>query len=142
MTIGYQNRTEFLKHKYGDDIFRKWGKKGGNPIFKIDKEFVCYHVTELKRLPDILRYGLKPNSDPYWFSEKTHYIMLSKYPYWWLVGEDALLLEIKDPKITLQYFDDPEGLRWPYNIKPKYINMAVEFKINPLWMQVRKRLKK
>ena len=28
---GYSKRTRELKEHYGDDIFRKWGKRGGNP---------------------------------------------------------------------------------------------------------------
>ncbi len=31
-TNGYAKRTRKLKRKYGKDIFRKWGKKGGNPV--------------------------------------------------------------------------------------------------------------
>jgi hypothetical protein len=29
---GYKVRTKQIKTKYGADIFKKWGKKGGNPI--------------------------------------------------------------------------------------------------------------
>ena len=29
---GYKARTASLKRQYGADIFKKWGKKGGNPI--------------------------------------------------------------------------------------------------------------
>lgn len=29
---GYKARTKRLKRKYGADIFKKWGKKGGNPL--------------------------------------------------------------------------------------------------------------
>lgn len=28
----YAGRTEKVKGKYGDDIFRRWGKLGGNPM--------------------------------------------------------------------------------------------------------------
>jgi len=28
----YQGRTERTKQKYGDDIYRRWGKLGGNPM--------------------------------------------------------------------------------------------------------------
>ena len=28
----YKSRTRQVKHKYGADAFKKWGKKGGNPI--------------------------------------------------------------------------------------------------------------
>ena len=31
-TNGYVARTRKLKRKYGKDIFKKWGKKGGNPV--------------------------------------------------------------------------------------------------------------
>lgn len=27
----YEKRTEELKNRYGADVFRKWGKLGGNP---------------------------------------------------------------------------------------------------------------
>lgn len=29
---GYVKRTELIKQLYGKDIYRIWGKKGGNPI--------------------------------------------------------------------------------------------------------------
>lgn len=29
---GYEERVRQLKEKYGDNIFKEWGKKGGNPI--------------------------------------------------------------------------------------------------------------
>ena len=29
---GYARRTNEIRKKYGVDAFRKWGKKGGNPI--------------------------------------------------------------------------------------------------------------
>lgn len=28
---GYTRRTKELKERYGPDVFRRWGKKGGNP---------------------------------------------------------------------------------------------------------------
>lgn len=31
-TDAYAKRTRRLKRKYGTNIFKKWGKKGGNPI--------------------------------------------------------------------------------------------------------------
>ena len=31
---GYKARTKSIKDKYGADIIKKWGKKGGNPILK------------------------------------------------------------------------------------------------------------
>ena len=31
-TDAYAKRTRKLKRKHGKDIFRKWGKKGGNPV--------------------------------------------------------------------------------------------------------------
>ena len=67
--------------------------------------------------------------------------MLSLYPYWSLyknrkarglgeVEEDnVVLIEIECPKIKRSYFDDPEGLRWPYIIKPKYFNAIIEFRV-------------
>lgn len=29
---GYHRRTRELKERYGEDVFHKWGKKGGNPV--------------------------------------------------------------------------------------------------------------
>ena len=36
---GYARRTKELRERYGSDVFRKWGKKGGNPVLmkKVDK---------------------------------------------------------------------------------------------------------
>jgi hypothetical protein len=31
-TDAYAKRTRALKRKYGADIFKKWGSKGGNPL--------------------------------------------------------------------------------------------------------------
>lgn len=31
-TSGYAKRTANLKAKYGANIFKKWGRKGGNPV--------------------------------------------------------------------------------------------------------------
>ena len=91
------------------------------------QEFCCYHVTPKKRLPSILIDGLRPYSEPSWFSSPAPYVMLSLYPYWSLY-EDSVLLEIKDPAIKQEYFDDPEGLRWNRTISPDNINAIVEFK--------------
>jgi hypothetical protein len=35
---GYTRRTERLKKEHGDDVFRKWGKRGGNPVLLKQKE--------------------------------------------------------------------------------------------------------
>lgn len=95
----------------------------------IELEFCCYHVTLKDRLPSILQNGLQPNSKPSWFYNKTPYIMLSLYPYWSLYDKDCVLLEIKDPSIKRDYFDDPEGLRWDKVILPEHINAVVEFNV-------------
>lgn len=34
---GYARRTLALKEKYGSDIFKEWGKKGGNPVLLKNK---------------------------------------------------------------------------------------------------------
>ncbi len=92
-------------------------------------EFCCYHITTKDRLPNILAEGLKPDSKPNWFTSETPYVMLSPYPYWWLY-KDAVLIEIKDPAIKPEYFDDPEGLRWPYPIVTEYFNAVIEYNLN------------
>jgi len=81
----------------------------------------CYHSTTKDRVGSIMRNGLLPNSKPTWFTAKTPYIMLSPEPCFILNGNDTVVLAISDPDIKLEYFDNPEGLRWPYNIKPKFI---------------------
>ncbi len=35
---GYARRTANLKEKYGDSVFRKWGKMGGNPALLKGKD--------------------------------------------------------------------------------------------------------
>jgi len=35
---GYSRRTREIREKYGDDVFRRWGKKGGNPVLLRDRE--------------------------------------------------------------------------------------------------------
>ena len=104
-------------------------------------EFACYHVTTKDRLPNILKEGLTPDAVPSWFKNKTPYVMLSLYPYWslyenrqaWGLSEvdknSICLIEIKDPAIKREYFDDPEGLRWPYTIAPKYFNAIISFSV-------------
>lgn len=92
------------------------------------QEFCCYHITTKDRIKDILSYGLVPNSEPNWFSSRTPYIMLSLYPYWSLYDE-PVLIEVKDPAIKREYFDDPEGLRWPSTINPRYFRAIIEYQI-------------
>ncbi len=116
------------------------------------KEFYCYHITTKDRLPDIMKLGLLPNSVPGWFRDKTPYIMLSLYPYWWLyqnrlawglpeVNEaDVVLIEIKSPYIKRKYFDDPEGLRWDKPILPKYFNVVVNFTLDKEWQALKTRI--
>ena len=93
------------------------------------KEFACYHVTTRDRLGSILGNGLVPNSEPNWFTRETPYVMLSLHPYWWLYG-DSVLIEIKDPSIKREYFDDPEGLRWDKIIQPEHFNAVIDFTVN------------
>lgn len=35
---GYARRTKELRERYGCDVFREWGKKGGNPALLLKKE--------------------------------------------------------------------------------------------------------
>lgn len=93
-----------------------------------EQEFCCYHITTKDRLKSILKNGLIPNSKPSWFTRRTPYVMVSLYPYWGLY-DNPVLIEISDPAIKREYFDDPEGLRWPYSIEPKYFRAVVEFKL-------------
>ncbi len=116
-----------------------------------NEEFVCYHLTTKDRLKSILENGLIPNSKPNWFTSETPYIMLSLYPYWWLyknrvvwglpdINEnDVILIEIKDPAIKREYFDDPEGLRWGETIEPEYFNAVIEYKLNVVFENLRGR---
>lgn len=86
----------------------------------------CYHATTPDRLPSILCKGLLPNSPPAWFDEPAPYVMLSKEPWRELHGEDreTVVLEVTDPCIQEEYFDDPEGLRWPYRIAPEHLTLT------------------
>ena len=81
----------------------------------------CYHSTKPNRVASILREGLLPNSPSEWFSEPVPYVMLSEQPWPDLNGEKTVVLEITDPRIQEEYFDEPEGLRWPYRIAPEHI---------------------
>ena len=72
--------------------------------------------------------GLLPNSKPMWFTVKTPYVMLSNVPLPKLNGDDTVVLEVSDPRIKSEYFDDPEGLRWSYKIKPEFIKVLKESK--------------
>ncbi len=84
----------------------------------------CYHVTTKDRLWAILCNGLRPNSKPNWFKSRTPYIMLSRRSFFGLYDLDKeVYLEISDPNIKPEYFDNPEGLRWPFLIKPRYIKI-------------------
>ena len=85
----------------------------------------CYHSTTNDRVESIMKNGLLPNSKPIWFNTNTAYIMLSDIPLQKLNGKDTVVLEISDPKIKLEYFDNLEGLRWPYKIKPKFIRISL-----------------
>lgn len=83
----------------------------------------CYHSTTKDRVASIMKNGLLPNSKPIWFKTKTPYIMLSLEPLPTLNGDNTIVLEISDPRIKLEYFNDPEGLRWAYKIEPKFIRL-------------------
>jgi hypothetical protein len=37
-TDAYDRRTRRLKRQYGENIFKKWGKKGGNPTLLKSKK--------------------------------------------------------------------------------------------------------
>lgn len=86
----------------------------------------CYHATTSDRLASILEKGLLPNSEPTWFDEPAPYIMLAKEAWTDLNGPDieTVMLEVTDPRIKEEYFDDPEGLRWPYRIAPEYLGVV------------------
>jgi hypothetical protein len=50
--------------------------------------------------------------------------MLSKEPWRNLNGQDSVVLEITDPAIKAEYFEeDPEGVRWPCMIEPRHIKV-------------------
>jgi len=86
---------------------------------------ICYHTTTKDRVKSIMKNGLLPNSPPTWFSSPTPYVMLSDTPWWDLNGKESVVIEVSDPIIKPEYFDDPEGLRWPYPIEPKYLRILV-----------------
>ena len=83
----------------------------------------CYHATTPERLCSILANGLLPNSSPTWFMSPTPYIMLSLKPWLDLNVSTTVILEVEDPEIRPEYFDDPEGLRWPNPIKPEHLTI-------------------
>jgi len=85
--------------------------------------FHCYHTTIKERLKSISKNGLKPNSKPIWFMLPVPYIMLSLRPWRYLNGENSIVLGISDPAIRESCFVDPEGLRWPFIIKPENIEI-------------------
>ena len=101
----------------------------GGQLIRLALEFVCYHVTTRDRLASILENGLIPNSKPNWFTAETPYVMLSLFPCWWLY-KNAVLIEVKDPDIKREYFDDPEGLRWGRIIKPEHFNAVIDYNLN------------
>ena len=87
---------------------------------------ICYHTTTKERLRSILSGGLLPNSLPTWFYSRTPYVMLSPEPWPDLNGARSVVLEVNEPLIREEYFDDPEGLRWPYIIPPERIRIYKE----------------
>lgn len=87
----------------------------------------CYHSTTKERLISILKNGLRVNSKPNFFSSPTPYIMLSNKPLYNLNGILTVVLEINDPTIIEEYFDNDEGLRWPYDIAARYIKILNNF---------------
>jgi hypothetical protein len=84
----------------------------------------CYHVTTPDRLESIQREGLLPNSPPTWFRVPAPYVLLSLEPWADLNGKETVVLEVTDPRIRAEYFDDPEGLRWPYCIASEYVRVV------------------
>jgi len=87
--------------------------------------FVCYHTTAQDRDSSILTKGLRPNSRPMWFSNPTPYVMLSVKPRWDLNGKESVVLGVRDPRIRVEYFDDPEGLRWPHHIDSAFLKRTL-----------------
>ena len=92
----------------------------------------CYHTTTPDRVASILASGLQPNSPPTWFSIPTPYVMLSPFPWVDLNGPSSVVLEVTDPAIKPEYFEDPDvkgrdGLRWPYPIAPTYVRIWEEW---------------
>lgn len=84
---------------------------------------LCFHATTLDRVESIQEKGLLINSDPSYFTSPTPYVMLSEKPWWSLHGDDTAVFAIIDPAIKREYFDDPEGLRWPKSIKCHYLHL-------------------
>ena len=84
---------------------------------------ICFHATTRDRVNSILEKGLLPNSDPSYFMSPTPYVMLSEKPWWTLHGNDTVIFAVTDPAIKREYFDDPEGLRWPKPIEPCYLRI-------------------
>ena len=80
----------------------------------------AWHTTKKSRLLAILREGLQPYSEPTYFTKPAPYIMLSQEPFL-LHGNNRVVLGIRDPAIKPEFFDDPEGLRWPRTIKPEHL---------------------
>lgn len=87
---------------------------------------ICYHTTIVERIPSIWKNGLVPGSDSLWWKEPVQYVMLSPNPWWDLNGEMSVVLEVSDPAIKPEYFEDPEGLRWWKVIEPKYLRIISE----------------
>ena len=88
----------------------------------------CYHSTTKDRVKSIMKNGLLPNSKPTWFKTRTPYVMLSLEPWSMLNNDNTVVLEISDSRIKLEYFNDPEGLRWAYRIKSRFIKIFKESK--------------
>lgn len=101
----------------------------------INKEFSCFHITTEDRLPNILKYGLKPNSPRNRASNRTPHVMLSLYPIWSLYNnfkkkQGIILIEIRHPQIKREMFvNDPEGLDWEDTIEPIYFRAVVRIEI-------------
>ena len=55
-TKGYKARTRKIKQKYGADIFKEWGKKGGNPA-----------LLKPRRKKEIARKKEKAKKWPSWY---------------------------------------------------------------------------
>ena len=83
----------------------------------------CYHTTLKERIPSILEKGLLPNSEPAFFTSSVPYIMLSLAPWPELHGEKSVVLEVTYPDIKLEFFDNPEGLRWPEAIPASFLKI-------------------
>ena len=90
----------------------------------VEFAIVCFHTSTEDRMESIEKNGLVPSSDPNWFGKPVDYVMLSPTPWMNLHKNKAnVIYLVQDPAIKREYFEDPEGLRWPHVIKPEYLTL-------------------